>query len=144
VRMSKSQTKSELEKTIAKARGFVDTTAISLMKRAATPPIVVRSFRNRTRSPNTATVASPAIVMTSVIHWSSSSPCIPSTAKPPIIVIARISNIRSTASEENPVVNGIFFIFLSRYARITSPIRAGRITFADWLNDMHPTRKPRR
>jgi hypothetical protein len=57
-------------------------------------------------------------------------------------VIATISKTLSTVSEEKLVVRARSLLFFRIYILLRSPIRAGRITFADWLIKILPVRNP--
>ena len=53
-----------------------------------------------------------------------------------------MSKIRSTTSEDSPDVNGMPFLLFNIKALTMSPSLAGNITFAVWLKNIVPVKKP--
>src|SRR5665647_414099 len=87
--------------------------------------------------------ASPdSFIMESIQGASSKRDAAPEDESIAMEVIATISKTLSTVNEERLVVRERSLLFFRIYILLRSPIRAGRITFADWLIKILPVRNP--
>ena len=87
--------------------------------------------------------ASPdSFIRESIQGASSKRDAAPEDASIAMEVIATISKTLSTVNEERLVVRARSLLFFRIYILLRSPMRAGRITFADWLIKMLPVRNP--
>ena len=109
-------------------------------------PFLVRPSLKETAkriAKNTITASPDSFIIESIQGGSSKRDVAPEDASIAMEVIATTSNTLSTVSDEKLVVRDKSLLFFRIYILLKSPIRAGRITFADWLIKIVPVRNPR-